>query len=403
LEDQILHADSMEEVLSDGNPYKMLLKKEQRFIVRLQEEQEAEAEALERFQRAQKRLERRRKRVERIQGKLALVREQLAMLQITEQQTEYIEHEVVTVATSESTPGVDSDEVILAQPEQENVAAHESDGSSSSYPEQSIPDTSESEQESTFISTVVSEVLAGDSAEERGKEQEHTAPQQITTSPAPFIYEPIKTIVESEHEVAQELETSSPSAIESTIPTTFEQEPIFAIDSITTAPEAEVRDGVEISSETNIECNPTKPLRLEHAGLPAAESLSSKVQSAKEAWIAAESDMQNARNTAYGIATSISFLSQNDGLSSELMEELVRTQADANKDLLRAQDVARAAYERFVHVQRDSESSASPTVGSSMDLSKEQLQQGHTSLPPAEDNGADQTAKLHAIRLYKEW
>ncbi len=80
MEDQILPVDSTEEVTSDANPFKKLLKKEQRFIALLQEEQEDEARALERFQRAQARLERRRKRVERIQGKLVLVREHIADL-----------------------------------------------------------------------------------------------------------------------------------------------------------------------------------------------------------------------------------------------------------------------------------------------------------------------------------
>jgi len=115
--------------------------------------------------------------------------------------------------------------------------------------------------------------------------------------------------------------------------------------------------------------------------------------------------MQNARNAAHGIATSISFLSQNDGLSSEFVEELVRKQADANKELLKTQDAARAAYERFVQAQRDTESAARQPVDASMNSSEDhsQQKQENASLPPAEDNGADQTAKLHAIRLYKEW
>jgi hypothetical protein len=453
LEDQILHVDSTEEVIPDANPSKKLLKKEQRFIARLQEEQEAEARALERFQQAQTRLERRRKRVERIQGKLALVREQLAELQITGQQTVYMEHELVIVATSESTPGVDSEEVILAQPEQDIVVTHESEDLSSAYVESPIPGTSVPEQEATTISMDMSDV-PGD--EERGNEQGHPASQQETpfsapvetivesefvttpeerserelfpsqqetTSLEPFTSMPIETTPESEaasssyaeanssnttaseHEAAQELEASSPSSIESITPATNEQEPVATIDSLAVEPEAEVRDGVDLSSDPNIERKPTKPLRLEQAGLPATESLSLDAQSAKEAWIAAESAMQNARNAAHGIAASISFLSQNDGLSNEFMEELLRKQADANKDLLKAQDAARAAYERFVLAQRDTESAASLPVDASINSSEDhsQQKQENPSLPPAEDNGADQTAKLHAIRLYKEW
>ena len=165
--------------------------------------------------------------------------------------------------------------------------------------------------------------------------------------------------------------------------------------------EAEVIDSNDISSETNSEHKPTQPLRLEQPDLPAAESHTSDIQSAKEAWIAAESAMQNIRNAANSIATSISFLSQTDGLSSEFMEELVRKQADANRELLKAQDTARAAYERFVQVQRD----AQPTTGQSTNTSEgsSQHKQEDASLPPAEENGLDQTAKLHAVRLYTEW
>ena len=47
--------------------------------------------------------------------------------------------------------------------------------------------------------------------------------------------------------------------------------------------------------------------------------------------------MQNARNAAHGLAASISFLSQTDGISNEFIEELLRKQADANKELLKAQ------------------------------------------------------------------
>jgi len=215
----------------------------------------------------------------------------------------------------------------------------------------------------------------------------------------------ISNTSESEHETAQELEASSPSPIESSAPTTLEQEPVATINSIEVEPEAEVSDGADISSETNNDRQPTKPLRLELAGSPAAELLSPDVQSAKEAWVAAESAMQNARNAAHGIAASITFLSQTDGLSSEFMEELVQKQADANKELPKAQDAARAAYERFVQAQRDTEPAASQPVDASANSAEDDAErkQEHVSLPPAEENGVDLTTKLHAVRLYKEW
>ena len=150
------------------------------------------------------------------------------------------------------------------------------------------------------------------------------------------------------------------------------------------------------------ERKPTKPLRLEQPDLPAAESHSPDVQSAKEAWIAAESAMQNARNAAHGIAASISFLSQTDGLSNEFMEELVRKQADANKELLKAQDAARAAYERFVQAQRDAEPAASQLYEHFREITPSRSKRMLRCHQPRK-MALDQTAKLHAVRLYTEW
>ena len=456
MEDQILYVDSMEEVSSDENPFKKLLKKEHRLIERLHEEQEAEAMAQERFQQAQKRLQRRRKRLERIQGKLVHVRAQLAELQITEHQPVYSENELVIISMQESTTPVDFEEVTLVQPEQNNEIAQEPDDLSPAYTEYPAPDTSAADQEQTSMHMDASDVSAVDGNKELAIEQEFSLPEQETTSPPTFTYEPIEAIVEpepgttsevtsdeelfapeqetfssvpsssipfettpepevfssnaevdfsntseSEHEAVQEFEASSPSPIESSILSPQEQEPVATLDSTATESESEVIDNNDISSETNSERKPTQPLRLEQPDLPAAESHTSDIQSAKEAWIAAESAMQNIRNAANSIATSIAFLSQTDGLSSEFMEELVRKQADANRELLKAQDTARAAYERFVQVQRD----AQPTTGQSIHTPEgsSQHKQEDASLPPAEENGLDQTAKLHAVRLYTEW
>src|SRR5207248_3571816 len=138
-----------------------------------------------RFERAQARLEQRRKRVERIQGKLVLVREQIADVRIANQQFVYVEHEPAIATALESTLGIDSEAFAPVHVEQEIVDFQESDGSSSSYSELSIPETSASEQEATSIRTVVSDVLAVDEDEEQG------------------------------HEAAQESEASSPSSFES--------------------------------------------------------------------------------------------------------------------------------------------------------------------------------------------
>ena len=459
MEDQILYVDSMEEVSSDENQFKKLLKKEQRLIERLHEEQEAEAMAQERFQQAQKRLQRRRKRLERIQSKLVHVRAQLVELQITDHQPVYSENELVIVLTQESTTDDDFDEVTLVLPEQNNEIAQEPDDLSPAYTEYPAPDTGALDQEHTSMHMDANDVPAVDGNTELAIEQDVSLPEQETTSPTTFTYEPIEAIVEpdaenssevrsdeelfvpeqetssslplssisfestpeseasssnaenaeadssntgeSEHEAAQEFEASSPSPIESSILTSQEQEPIATLESTATESEAEVIDSNDISSETNSERKPTQPLRLEQSDLDAAESHTSDIQLTKEAWIAAESAMQNIRNAANSIATSISFLSQTEGLSSEFMEELVRKQADANRELLRAQDTARAAYERFVQAQRDAQPATSQAMN--MPEGSSQHNQEDASLPPVEENGLDQTAKLHAVRLYTEW
>ena len=58
--------------------------------------------------------------------------------------------------------------------------------------------------------------------------------------------------------------------------------------------------------------------------------------------------------------------------------------------------------------QKDAQSAASQPAevlpGSSESSSqKQQEEQEDATLPPAEENGLDQTAKLHAVRLYTEW
>jgi hypothetical protein len=354
------------EVTSDENPFKQLLKKEQRLLDRLQEEQEAEARAQDRFQRAQTRLQRRRRRLERIQRKLVRLREQLAELQITDHQPAYRENELVVAPTSDPTGNVDS--------EQDNLIPQEPDDLSPFNAESSVPDTSAPEHE--------------------------IAPVQMDASDAPAVDDEWETVSAQEYQISQQ-DTTSAVPIEIIV----EPEPEATLDSIAVESEAAVKDEDDISSEPNIERKPTKPLRLEQPELPVAESQPSDVQSAKEAWIAAESSMQKARNAAHGIAASISFLSQTDGLSNEFIEELVRKQADANKELLKAQDAARLAYERFVQAQRDSLPDTNRLVDVSSHTSEASSQQNqeNTSLPPVEENGLDQTAKLHAVRLYTEW
>ncbi|MGZ3643949.1 MAG: hypothetical protein ACXWPS_23995, partial [Ktedonobacteraceae bacterium] len=205
MEDQILYADSMEEVSSDENPFKKLLKKEQRLIERLHEEQEAEAMAQERFQQAQKRLQRRRKRLERIQGKLVHVRAQLAELQITEHLPVDSEKGLVIVSTQESTTPADFEEVTSVQSEQNNEGVQEPDDLSPAYTEYPAPDTIASDQEHTSMHMDESDDSAVDGNTELAIEQDVSLPEQESTSPTTFTYEPIEAIVEPEAETSSEV------------------------------------------------------------------------------------------------------------------------------------------------------------------------------------------------------
>jgi len=112
--------------------------------------------------------------------------------------------------------------------------------------------------------------------------------------------------------------------------------------------------------------------------------------------------VQSARNTAHGIAASISFLSQTGGLSNELMAELLRRQSEANKALTKAQYVARLAYGKFVQKQQASERAASQQAEASTGATEHHTQQDQENgASPAEDSAVDLTGKMHAIHLYK--
>jgi hypothetical protein len=429
MEDQMLHVDREQETISDEDLARKLLKKEQRLLTRLQEAQEAEARAQDRFQRAEVRLQRRRARLERIKSNLMLVQKQIADAQITDQQPAQMESALVMPATLESTPRVDAEEVAPVQVEQDIVVAQESEVSSPSFVENASSksvepeavttseDTrnasttleaevlSSSQTETTPISVGLNQVLAASGGEQGEIERDSLShppdaqplTRQGTSSPAPLMSAPMEATLESEG--------SSSSSIEPTTSTTIEQEPVASADSTAVEPEVDATPEVDTASDSSTEREPTKPLRLEQEDQPAAGSLSPDIQSAKEAWVAAESAMQHARNTAHGIAASISFLSQTSEFSNEFMAELVYKQSDANKALVKAQNAAREAYERYVQAQEEAKRAASQSVDVSMGTSGDHAQQNQENgTSPAEvDNAADQTVEMHAIRLYKEW
>jgi hypothetical protein len=376
MEDQVVRVDKEQEALSDADFARKLHKKERRLAARLEEAQEAEARALDRFQRAEVRLQRRRTRLERIKSNLMLVQKQIADSRITDQQP--------------------AQEAFPPSEAELDTPLSESEALSSSHTESMIAGTSEPEQEAVSISTDFSGVLAASGGEQGGYKWGHPTPRQGTSSPAPLMSAPGET--------TSELVGSSSSSIEPTTSTIIEHEPVASADSTTVEPGVDATSEVDTSPDSAMEREPTKPLRLEQEDQPAAGSLSPDIQSAKEAWVAAESAMQHARNTAHGIAASISFLSQTSEFSEKFMAELVYKQADANKALVKAQDAARLAYERFVQAQEIAEHAASQRVdvstGAPGDYTRRKQENG--ALPAAEeDNAADQTVSMHAIRLYK--
>ena len=512
MEDQIVHGDKEQVALFDADLVRKLHKKERRLTARLEDAQEAEARAQDRFQRAQGRLQRRRARLERLTNNLLLVQKQIADAHVSDQQpvqevispseteleTPLSEAEVVAVPGSEALSSSHAESMIAGTsvPEQEavSISTDLSDGLAASGGKQGVdewghptprqgtsspaPLVSTSveaaptsadlshtfsasggeqgyptlQQETSALASITSEageaaptntglsqildvsdgeqggnergyltpvqgtsipapltsesveaipaeagssqVLAASGDEQREDEQGHITPGQETLAPAPLQSSFLETTLESEG--------SSSSSIEPIAPTTIEQEPAASADSKAVEAEVDATPEVDTSPDSSMEREPTKPLRLEQEDRPAAASLSPDIQSAKEAWVAAESAVQHARNTAHGIAASISFLSQTSGFSDKFMSELVYKQAEANKALVKAQDASRLAYERFVQAQ---EHVASQPADVPVDGSEDQAQrkQENGALPVVEDNANDQTVSMHAIRLYKAW
>src|SRR6266566_3120917 len=318
MEDQILRVDKEQEALSDVDVARKLRKKEQRLSARVEEAQEAVARAQDRFQRVEVRLRRREARLERITSHLLLVQKQIVDLQTTHQQPEHVEPIPTTPVTSEPTLITDSEESASSQSEPEAIA----------------PSTTESAASTTIEPEVVATT-----------EPEAIAPTDSTTVAVSTTTEP---------------EAIASSTTEPATSTTLE-------------PEVDATPGIDTSSDSTMGGEPTKSLRSEQETQPIAGLLSQDIQSAKEAWVAAESAMQNARNTAHGIAASISFLSQTGEFSDEFMAELVRKQAEANKALLKAQDAARVAYERFVQAQKGAEQVASQVSMNTSDGHSQQM------------------------------
>ncbi len=232
-------------------------------------------------------------------------------------------------------------------------------------------------------------------------DSEVIAPVQIEPEPVPA--SDAATVISSisEPEVVSTSDSTSGVA-----PAEPELESVSPSDAVVAADKQKVvmQDSGGQPSDSTVESEPASPLLSEQESVTTTIPSPQDVAEAKEAWLAAESAVQDARNTAHGIAASISFLSQTGGLSSELMDELLRKQSEANKALTKAQNAARAAYEKFVQAQEEAQYAANPPAGGSMETAGGPTQQNQENgASPVEDNVTDQTGQMHPVRLYKAW
>jgi len=355
MEEQGLYDDEEQQTASRAGLTKKLLKREQRLLERLQEAQEAEARALDRFRRVQARLQRRRARLERIKNHLSLVRKQIADLQIAGQQPEPIEPAPVMTSTPETAPLTDSEVIEPAQTE---------------------PESAPTSDAGTIISS--------------------------TSEPE------VVSISDSTLDVAVAAPETEPVSLSDGLlaaPDTIEQE-VDATPGAEAADEQEVmmQDSREQPSDSTPVSEPASPQLAEQESVITTVPSPQDVAAAKEAWLTAETAVQDARNTAHGIAASISFLSQTGGLSSNLMDELLHKQSEANKALGKAQNAAREAYEKFAQVQEEAEHAANVPARGSMETGESPTQQDQENgASPVEDNVTDQTVQMRAVRLYKAW
>jgi len=363
VEDQILQADEEQQAERAPDLAKKLLKREQRLLEHLQEAQEAEARALDRFRRVQARLQRKSARLERVKSRLLLVRKQIADLQIPHPalRTEQVEPSLAVLVISESAPITDSRDTVPVRSEPEPVPLPIYVSINAATPELEVGSPSDSPMDIVPITS---------SAE--------------SASPSNSLQD-LYTKLEPEGDATPEVNSSSDHTVVS--PDSHDQSPAATNSMV----------DLEPTNDSTVERKPTKPLQLEQETSPARETISPDVSVAKEAWIAAESAVQKARNTAHGMAASISLLSQTGGLSNELMEELLRKQSEANKALIRSQIAAREAYERFAQAQKNAEQTASQPVDETRGTTGNHSQKNGVS--PIEDNAADQTVRLRAVHL----
>lgn|SRR6266566_3550609 len=392
MDNQTLQSDEEPRAGTVTDLARKLRKREQRLLGRLQEVQEKEARALERLRRAEARLQRRSARLERVLSHLLLVRQQLAHLQLVEQQPEQVAPVIAVTATSEVASTSDTE--VNVSPAQADLApTGVATTNTTTQPELIAAPGAPSDTTTTPVSELVS-------PSDSNAVVAVSEPAATTATEPELISTPDTTPGTS---TTTGVEPSSTPVSESEAPTRLETE-VDATPEVATSPEHETALSASQEQPSGSIAEPeatTSPV-VEQESQPTSESPAQAAAQAKEAWAAAEAEVQSARNTAHGIAASISFLSQTGGLSNELMAELLRRQSEANKALTKAQYVARLAYGKFVQKQQASERAASQQAEASTGATEHHTQQDQENgASPAEDSAVDLTGKMHAIHLYK--
>ncbi len=425
MDDQTLWADEELQAETVIDLARKLREREQHLLERLQEAQTKEARAQERLRRAEARLQRRRTRLERINSYLTHVRRQIADLQVTDWQPEQVDAALGVPVTSEPAsmngsevtapsiqteteitpatdsapavsgtsepevvPAADSAPVISNVPEPEVVPAADSAPTVSSAPE---PEPAPVADSAPVISNVPEPepVPAADSA------------PTVSSAPEPEV----APIADSAPVISNvpEPEAATPADGGSAAPDRPDVE-VDATPEFVASPEQ-----VVVSSDSEEQAHDTAPEREVTTTLGSGQetaltsaSFAQAAALAKEAWVAAENEVQHARTTAHNMAASISFLSQKGGLSNELMAELLRKQSEANKALSKAQNAARAAYEKFVHAQEEADRAEHQQANGVIDTADNLAQQNQENgASPVEDNAEDDTGKMRFFDLHK--
>ena len=358
MDDQILQASEEPQAETVSDLARKLRKREHRLLARLQEAQQKEARALERLRRAGARLERRRARLERVNNYLIFIHQQIADLEITDRQPEQVDSVVLAVPVTSEPASMNGSEANAASVQAAPELAPGSDTAPGGSAAPEVETETTSDTTSAVSTTTEPEAVSTSTAPELVSTP--GAASEISTTTGAESASP----ADSEQEATRRLEPGVAATPE--VAASPEQE-----DALPVSPEQAPASLAEPEATTSLvaepvshEQAPASIVEPEATIPPVAEPVSPEpapvqaVVLAREAWDAAEAEVLSARNTAHGIASSISFLSQSGGLSNESMAELLRKQSEANKAVTRAQNAARLAYDRFLQVQAEAERAA---------------------------------------------